>query len=336
MDALKVTTVASIATVDCDDSWTLPFLAVTSPKNPNLRPSEAGFILPLVLIIVAIGAMVVIGLLGYASGLLRAGGKDTDALQELYAADAGIAHTKKLLQQGARHNDISPIEVNGLEVSIRVIPVSTPGMAVPTVQPAPIDPLLRENLLGPHLVTLYSMPEGTKVDISWAFTLPTPTPTPTPDPDLTPAPTPTPTPIPTFPSLAIYAGLGGGTPIAITEPLTEVVPDRMYWRDIPARDRPQLELLDAEAYVVDFNPGTVRGLVSDAFTQECDNPTEPHFCLTTPPMDYIVVSKAGSTTVTAYLRQMPKWDLGYAGGINYTFSGGEVFTLSWKPHPPDE
>lgn len=290
---------------------------MTSPKNPNLRPSDAGFILPLVLIIVAIGAMVVIGLLGYASGLLRVGGKDTDALQELYAADAGIAHTKKLLQQGARHSDVSPIEVNGLEVSIGVTPVSTPGSAVPTAQPTPIDPLLPENHLGPHLVTLYSVPEGTKVDISWAFTLPTPM--------------LTPTPIPTYPSIAVYRGLGGGTPIATTEPLTEMVPERKYWRDLPG-----IELLDAEAFVVDFNPGTVRGLDSDPFTQDCDSPTKPHFCLTTPPMDYIVISKAGQTTVTAYLRQMPKWDLGYDGGINYTFSGGEVFTLSWKPHPPDE
>ena len=57
--------------------------------------------LPLVLIIVAIGAMVVIGLLGYASGLLRAGGEDADALKELYAADAGITHVKRLLEQGS-------------------------------------------------------------------------------------------------------------------------------------------------------------------------------------------------------------------------------------------
>ena len=100
---------------------------MTTPQNPNLRPSESGFILPLVLIIVAIGAMVVIGLLGYASGLLRAGGEDADALQELYAADAGIAHVKKLLEQGAPHDVIAPIEVNGLEVKMVVTPVGSAG-----------------------------------------------------------------------------------------------------------------------------------------------------------------------------------------------------------------
>ena len=98
--------------------------------------------LPLVLIIVAIGAMVVIGLLGYASGLLRAGGNDADALQELYAADAGITHVKRLLEQGAPIDDISPIEVNGLPVTMVVTPVGTPGAAVPTPWPRPVDPEL--------------------------------------------------------------------------------------------------------------------------------------------------------------------------------------------------
>ncbi|MDE2823165.1 MAG: hypothetical protein OXK79_06640, partial [Chloroflexota bacterium] len=117
--------------------------------------------LPLVLIIVAIGAMVVIGLLGYASGLLRAGGEDADALKELYAADAGITHVKRLLEQGSSIDDISPIEINGLRVTMAVTPVGTPGAAVPTPWPRPIDPELPENHLGQHLVTLKSVPEGT-------------------------------------------------------------------------------------------------------------------------------------------------------------------------------
>ena len=302
--------------------------------------------LPLVLIIVAIGAMVVIGLLGYASGLLRAGGQDADALQELYAADAGIAHVKMLLEQGAPIGEITPIEINGLTVMMAVTPVETPGAAVPTPWPRPVDPKLpEEELLGPHLVTLYSVPDGAKADISWAFTRLTPTPTPTPTrtpipllPNITPTPTPspTPTPIPTFPTLAVYAGLGGGTPIAISEPLTEVVPERKYWIDLPLRNRPPIELLGAESFVFDFNPGTLTGLVSDPFTQDCESPREPFFCLTTPAKDFIVVSIAGDTTVTAYLRQMPTWKPDFRGGINYTFSGAEVVTLSWKPYPQDE
>ena len=317
-----------------------PFPAVNSPKNPNLRPSEAGFILPLVLIIVAIGAMVVIGLLGYASGLLRAGGEEADALQELYAADAGVAHVKKLLEQGPLPESIEPISINGLEVEMAVTPVGTPGAAVPTPQPHPVDPELQEGQPGFHLVTLKSVPEGSKADISWAFTrlTPTPSPTPTPTPvrlveDITPTPTPThtPTPIPTFPSLSIYAGLGGGTPIAMTEPIAVVRTGQKQWLDLP-----DVQLLDADTFVVDFNHGTLTDLVSDPFTSDCDSPTDPLFCLTTPAMDYIVVSKAGGVTVTAYLRQMPEWILGIQGGINYTLSGGEVVILSWKPYPPDE
>ncbi len=295
---------------------------MTSPKNPTIRPDEAGFILPLVLIIVAIGAMVVIGLVGYATGLFRAGGQDTDALRELYAADAGVAHVKKLLQQEeeSQCDEQLKIEVNSLEVNIRVICESTPDTAVPTPQPAPIIDLeLPENHLRPYPVTLYSVPEGTKVDISWAFTLPTPV--------------PTSTPVSAYPSVAVFAGLGEGTPIATTDPIRETFPEGKQWLDLT-----DLELLDDETFVVNFDPGMVRGLVSDPFTEECDSLTEPHFCLTSPPMDYIVISKAGQTTVTAYLRQMPKWvlDVGYLGRISYTFSGGEVDTLSWKPYPPDE
>ena len=317
---------------------------MTTPQNPNLRPSEAGFILPLVLIIVAIGAMVVIGLLGYASGLLRAGGEDADALQELYAADAGITHVKKLLEQGALMDDLPPIEVNGLEVKMVVTPVGSLGSSVPTPQPRPIDPEVPPDFFEPHRVILNSVPEGTKVDISWAFTQLTPTPTPmptltpiptlTPDtPDPSPTPTPTPTPIPTYPSIIIYGAVGTATPVASTEPLRALIPGAKRWLDL--RD---IELPDAETYVVDFDPGTISDLVSDPFTQDCDSPTEPLFCMATPTMDYIVVSTAGQTTVTAYLRQMPRWTRGIdQGGINYTFSGGgEVYTLSWKPYPPDE
>jgi len=175
---------------------------VTIPQDPDLRPSEAGFVLPLVLIIVAIGAMVVIGLLGYASGLLRVGGEDADALKELYAADAGITHVKRLLEQGSLPNEIPSIEVNDLEVKMAVTPVGTPGAAVPTPWPRPLNPELKEGHLGSHLVTLYSVPEGTKADISWAITRLTPTPTPTPTsiqivPNPTATPTPTPTPVPT-------------------------------------------------------------------------------------------------------------------------------------------
>ncbi|MYB49208.1 MAG: hypothetical protein F4X72_08070 [Dehalococcoidia bacterium] len=317
---------------------------MTTPQHPQQRPDEAGFMLPLVLIIVAIGAMVVIGLLGYASGLLRVGGEDADALKELYAADAGITHVKKLLEQGPLPNEIPSIEVNDLEVTMGVTPVATPGAAVPTPWPRPLNPELKEGHLGSHLVTLYSVPEGTEADISWAITRLTPTPTPTPTsiqivPNPTATPTPTPTPTPIYPSLAIYAGLGGGTPIATAEPFDESPRREFRPGDTRWLDVKDVELLDAETFVVDFDHGTLTDLASDPFAQDsekCDSPTEPFFCLTTPAMDYIVVSRAGDTTVTAYVRQMPFWELDLRGGINYTFSGAEVVTLSWKPYPPDE
>ena len=325
---------------------------MTTPKYPNLRPSEAGFILPLVLIIVAIGAMVVIGLLGYASGLLRAGGEDADALRELYAADAGVAHVKKLLEQGPLPTVIPPIEINGLEVKMVVTPVGSPGSAVPTPQPRPIDPEVPEKLNVPHPVTLNSVPEGTKVDISWAFENPTPTPTATPTPTsiLTPippnsdgdstdtpdtvTPTSTPTPTPTVnPSITIYGN--DDSAIAISEPPLFVRESGKRWSDLP-----DVKLGEDGTYIVYFDPGTLTDLMSFPFTTDehkCLDKLEPHFCMSTPPMDYIVVSTAGETTVTAYLRQTPRWTLESDVRVIYTFSGGgDVITLSWKPYPPDE
>ncbi len=306
---------------------------MTSPKNPNLRPDEAGFILPLVLIIVAIGAMVVIGLVGYATGLFRAGGQDTDALKELYAADAGVAHVKKLLQQEARYDENLQIEVNSLEVNIRVIPVSTPGTAVPTPQPVPIDPVLTPVLREPHRVTLNSVPAGTKASIFWVFTPPSPTPTP-----IGGVSSPTPTPEPVLPSISSTLDDGLGTVIETRVPLPNLIQGE---NSILLES--EEELAAPGTYIVTFDPGTVIGLESVEFTEDpedCGKRVNPKFCLTTPPMDYIVISRAGQTTVTAYLRQMPKWnldDMGYAGRISYTFSGvGVVDTLSWKPYPPDE
>ena len=257
--------------------------------------------------------MVVIGLLGYASGLLRAGGEDADALKELYAADARIAHVKKWLEQGGSYDDIPPIEVNGLEVEMGVTEVETSGAAVPLPQPYPVDPLLPDNHLGPRRVTLNSVPEGTNLAIFWAFTPPSPA-----------AST-------NYPSITVYAGDRTGPKVA-EKTLSHLLEGE---NSIHL----SLELLgDVETYVVEFHPGAVIGLESTEFTEEaedCEEQTEPHFCLTTPPADYIVVSTAGDTTVTAYLRQMPFWEPGIQGGINYTFSGGEVVTLSWKPYPPD-
>lgn len=280
---------------------------MTTPVHPQSRPSEAGFILPLAIIIVAIGAMVVIGLLGYASGLLRAGGEDTDALKELYAADAGIAHVKNLLREGPLPTPIPTIEVNGLEVEMYVTPVATPNPAAPTPLPEPIDPKLPEDLDGIHRVTLEAVPEGTKVDISWAFT-----------------------PASAASSIFIYKSESATPPSA---PCRTNPPDRR-WIDCST----VVETGEDGTYVVEFHPGAAIGLESTEFTEEtegCEEQTEPHFCLTTPPADYIVVSKAGDTTVTAYLRQMPDWELEDSVGISYTYAGGEVHTLSWKPYPPD-
>ena len=310
------------------------FPDVTTPQTPQNKPDEAGFILPLVLIIVAIGAMVVIGLVGYASGLFRAGGQDTDALRELYAADAGVAHVKNLLEQGTATGNIAPIEVNGLEVTMAVTPVSTLPTAVPLSLPEPLEPELPGVVSEPHSVPLNSVPAGTKASIFWVFTPPSPTPTPQSDGSSTlGSPTPTPTPEPALPSISITVDDGFDTTIATRVPLRSLSQGENFV------GLEEFELPDTGTYVVTFDPGTAVGLESAEFTEDpedCGRRVNPKLCLTTPATDYIVVSTAGQTTVTAYLRQLPVWQQSFSGGINYTYTGGKVDTFSWKPYSPDQ
>ena len=289
---------------------------VTTPQKLRIRPDEAGFILPLVLIIVAIGAMVVIGLVGYASGLFRAGGNDTDALRELYAADAGVAHVKSLLEQGAKTGNIPPIEVNGIQVTMDVTPIASLEESVPPPLPVPIDPALPTVLSEPHSVPLHSVPEGATASIFWVFTAPSTT-----------------TSEPALPSISITVDDGFETAIATSVPLRSLSEGENFVR------LEEVELPGQGTYIVTFDPGTTVGLESVEFTEDyedCGKRVNPNLCLTAPPTDFIVVSRAGQTTVTAYLRQLPDWQQSFSGGINYTYTGGPVDTLSWKPYPPDQ
>ncbi len=307
---------------------------VTTPQKLHIRPDEAGFILPLVLIIVAIGAMVVIGLVGYASGLFRAGGNDTDALRELYAADAGVAHVKNLPNQGARTGNITPIEVNGIQVTMNVTSIASPEESVPPPLPMPIDPALPTVLSEPHSVPLHSVPEGATASIFWVFTAPSTAPAPpSDDPGTSGSPTPTPTPEPALPSISITVDDGSQSAIATSIPLRSLSEEENFVR------LEEVEIPDQGTYIVTFDPGTTVGLESVEFTddyEDCGKLVNPNLCLTAPPTDFIVVSRAGQTTVTAYLRQLPDWQPSFSGGINYTYTGGQVDTFSWKPYPPDQ
>ena len=106
-------------------------------NSPPVRPhyeqtstaSEAGFILPLVIIVVAVGALVVIGVLGITSAILKSGANDTESLLELYAAESGIQHIMGELRAGA--DILSPgytppgLVVNGLNIHLTVAPPTT-------------------------------------------------------------------------------------------------------------------------------------------------------------------------------------------------------------------
>lgn len=307
---------------------------MTTPQLPHSRRGEAGFILPVVLIIVVIGAMVVIGLLGYASGLLRAGAEGADALAELYAADAGIEKMKERLGS-TDYMTPKPFVVGRVEVTVHVTPITTPHTAVPTTAPQAFDPVLPTPLDDPVPTTFESVPEGTQFNIRWQYTLPSPTPTLTPTPTplaITPPPsTLTPTPSPTFtltpvsPFIAMYRGAQAGTPVATSEPADK-------------ENRAELTemSLGEGTYRVEFDPGTTTVLTSETFStvdENCQDEGRSYFCVFAYE-DYIVISTAGQTTVTAYLRRVARWDKSDDPAV-YSHSW-DVHTLSWKPYPPDE
>jgi len=256
-------------------------------NSPPVRPhyeqtstaSEAGFILPLVIIVVAVGALVVIGVLGITSAILKSGANDTESLLELYAAESGIQHIMGELRAGA--DILSPgytppgLVVNGLNIHLTVAPPTTLAPASDGVY---VDPLVNtvsaetshrfifENSIGPHIKVNWQFEPS--VTSTLAFLQQTTTTLPTP---------PSPTTATTTP---------GHLEVTFSSPST------VTSNEFDSLGNPSASWIFVQAQ-----------------------------------KDYVVIAKAGATTVTAYLRQIP--------GPTDPKVEQDVRILTWKPFGTD-
>ena len=245
------------------------------------------------LIIVAVGAIVIIGLLGYTTAVLRAGGKDADALIELYAAEAGIAELKERLLNGESITlPWAPpqFEIDGLAVEVSV---NYPEVAAPKT-PRYIDPGIGTvSANQPYRLVLRDVVFNSEMSVNWAFQAVTSSITST---------------------IAIHRG---------DEPDGEVTKVDESIKESP--NSLKITDLTSGTYTVEFSAST-SPLVTEPFIDT--GALDSTWIYGSIYQDYVVTSKAGDTTVTAYLRQIP--------GPTTSSTGGKipqkVYTLSWKPY----
>jgi len=253
------------------------------PVRPHYQQistaSEAGIILPLVIIVVAVGALVVIGVLGITSTILKSGANDTESLLELYAAESGIQHIMGELRAGA--DILSPgytppgLVVNGLNIHLTVAPPTTLAPASDGVY---VDPLVNtvsaetshrfifENSIGPH------------IKVNWQF-----------EPSVT-------------------------STVAFLQQTTTT---------LPTPPSPTTATTTPGHLEVTFSSSST--VTSNEF-DSLGNPSAS-WIFVQAQKDYVVIAKAGATTVTAYLRQIP--------GPTDPKVEQDVRILTWKPFGTD-
>jgi hypothetical protein len=250
----------------------------------------------MVLIIVAIGAMVVIGLLGYATSVLRAGGSDADTLIELYAAEAGIAEVKTRLLGGELiplPHSLDSLEVDGLTVHVSI---ADPIRALTNSSADFIDPNVGVLTQGePYRLTVDLIAPGSSLAIHWAYT-----------------------PTSTLSHITVYKGRGRRAEDIVATSTALASPN-----DLPGTQQGGDTItLDGGTYTFEFVTTAASGLRSVRFANIGD-PNLSRLSLSAH-KDYVVTSRAGDTTVTAYLRQIP--------GPTIPPVPQRVYTLSWKPY----
>ncbi len=326
------------------------------------QPDDGGYALPIVIVVIAVGAMVAIALLGYAAALLKAGADDADSLLHLYAADAGIAAMKKQLKKG-ESTLLEPLMVGGIKVDVTAYTSPTPtptpdGNPPPVTLPPTATPMpaeaIRPGLPNPLVAEPYEeiiryVPAGSVLDIRWGYSTTTAQ-----DPPSDGLQNPPYTP----PSIKAYWLSEKGL-IALT---TDPCPDN------PQGDNPQVNLRacynvpDTRNLRIVFDSGTervwTRQLGRSPPYQNEDSRTlgviaAPGGSSLSPgtpagqvlgslpglPTDHTVESKADAVTVTAYIRQIPQWCLDDSSddldvGRTYVRCD-DVRILSWKPYPRD-
>ena len=146
------------------------------PHTPYTVP-QSGFVLPLVLVGMAIGTLVIFGMLRYAGTVARVGGQDNDQVLALYATQAGVASVEADLRDGedalAGEYVLPTSTVNGYDVHLSIDTPTT------STQPPPVhqyvDPGVKfglESLAGqePYYFRIDNVQAGGSIRLNWAFT----------------------------------------------------------------------------------------------------------------------------------------------------------------------
>ena len=298
------------------------------------QPDDGGYALPIVIVVIAVGAMVAIALLGYAVALLRAGEDDADSLLHLYAADAGITLVKERLEQGLDPAELPPFPVGDIEVTVDGIPVSPPRAPTPTPNPR-VHPLNEESE-----VIINSLPEGLVWGVGWRYMTTTAQVSPT---------NGLQNPTYTSPSIKVYPQLQADetpTPIATSVPCFDDPdcsddpevdsPERYIWvrYEVPSTGDIRI-IFDSGSEVVSKQEISYRLLSEgDLFRPLTSN--ESARSLPELLTDYVVESETDRATVTAYIRRIIRWcpSPTFVGVVTYERCD-DVTILSWKPYPRD-
>ena len=260
--------------------------------------SQSGFILLTVVIVIAVGSILILGLLSYTSAALRAGADDIDSLAALYAAESGIAVVVAKLQSNDNLDGCCPAEnVGGFSVHLAV---SGPSGDSPPGVHQYLDPGEGDGFgaLGPgqsHTFTIQNVKAGEALVINWPIS--------SQDPDW---------------AINIHKGP--------TTAATLELPTRVYRVD-GVTELPTDSVSDG-TYTIEFtNRSATTTIASAPFTPSGDR--SDTWVYVQSHQDYVVTSTANSqdgepqATVTAYLRRMPDPS---------SPSRYRVYTLSWRPY----
>ena len=242
----------------------------------GLPRQEGGFILPAVIVLLAVGTLVLMPWLDFLSGSIRNANEDVIADEAYYAADGGVQAVLKDLLIGADPlaggYSTPAVTLNGFDVSIVV--ASLPASARLPFDPVLVNPDSTGALasVGPGdsvTFTFKDVLRNTPVQINWAFTQPGSW------------------------DIALFDGANAqGEPVfesSGTGALASVV--------VPA------DLIAGGVYTIRFRAKSGSTLVTVPFSETADpNATWLRLIAF---RDYLVTSQAGNVTLQVLVRQGP-------------------------------
>ncbi len=324
-------------------------------KVSKLFPQgEGGQLLPLVIILLSVGAFMVIGLLPYVSTMFQSGCRERELAMARYAAEAGINQVVADMIRGAdvyptTYNTTSPhragqpydtfqittsytipaVTVNGYATSIQ-ISLPTQSQAKPASQQNYVDPGVTNPYLATlnagyaYLLRLYNVKAGT-IQVNWAY----------------------------FPEGITRVGIWAGIP---SSPITKqpYPPGRITgWpQEHPILDSgftpANVDYNRTEAVTVDpatDGSGGVYTIVLDNSRGQITKTTKPFqpsggindtWIYVKAYKDYLITTTAGGVSISAYVRQVPGfseppvWTSGWAIN-NPSWITNKVYTYTWSP-----